>query len=143
MPDAVNDLKDQLSEIHDVLSVTLNTQNEIQATMYEIIAKNCKLESNIKILKQQNQELRLGCYNPFNSSSSDSSDSSVSNYPCDSDSETGEPIILADVPSYTEKSRRKKSRKTKKDMQQSETKPKSIRQPKVTVLGGGGQWSDT
>ena len=136
MPDTVNGLKDQLSEIHDVLSAMLNTQTEMQATICEIIAKNCKLESNIKILKQQNQELRMRCYNRFNSSSSDSSDSSGSNYPCDSDSETGDPIKLADVPSYTQKSRRKKLRKTKKDMQQSETKLKSFRQPKVTVLGG-------
>ena len=136
MPDTVNGLKDQLSEIHDVLSAMLNTQTEMQATMCEIIAKSCKLESNIKILKQQNQELRMRCYNRFNSSSSDSSDSSGSNYPCDSDSETGDPIKLADVPSYTQKSGRKKLRKTKKDMQQSETKLKSFRQPKVTVLGG-------
>ena len=108
MPDTVSGLKDQLSEIRDVL---LNIQIEMQATMCEIIAKNCKFESNIKILKQQNQELRMRCYNRLNSSSSDSSDSSGSNY-----SEIGDPIKLADVPSYTkeEKSRRKKLRKTKK-----------------------------
>ena len=142
IPETVNDLKQQLVEVHSLLSELIAKQNEFYSTVCESSAENNKLKLEIKRLKEENYQLRLKQYNRL-SETVDSSDEETHQTSSDSDSFSDDEVYIS---STKEEYSCKPMRKLEKPKQNSNKKEKTFKQssvktsekpkkPKVTVFG--------
>ena len=144
LADNVDSLKQQLVEVHEILSVMVEKQNEFYNQMCELSSINAQLKHQVTQLKVQNHQLRLRHYNRLSSSSCSSSSDSDS-----SSSEEDEPRTVFDNNNITSNKRMLKSRpvglhpknvNNNNKSQVKKTTPKNKQnentKPKVTLLGG-------
>ena len=78
LPDTVDTLSKQLNEVHTVLSELLNKHDAVYDKLFNINNENEKLKNYIKMLNQENYELRIKQYNNLSSESSSCSDTELS-----------------------------------------------------------------
>ena len=117
LPESVSDIKNQLSEIHEILSVMVKSQNQMENTLCDLISKNGKLESTVKQLKEENHMLRMRCYNRLSALDSDSSedDSSCPEYSSNTDCELQIKSPITTVKPKVKRRKRKASRTINKE----------------------------
>ena len=138
LPDMVENLNQQLLEVHNILSEITQKQNDFYNNIYETLSMNAKLQTEIKALKKENYELRLKQYNQLAEGYS-SSDSDT-----ESDDETDSDVIYQSFsPVKKPASNQYKSSQTNTN----DSRPKIQNRPrqqgrkntvknKVTLLGG-------
>ena len=103
LPETVDTLRQQIIEVHDILSNMVQKYTELFQNITELSLTNSQLKNEVKTLKKQNHQLRVHQYNRMTASdSSSSSDSSscsknegnaVSRTPHCSPIKTGKPIV--------------------------------------------------
>ena len=133
LPETVEDLKQQIIEVHSLLSDMIQKQGELYTNLGDILTKNHKLQMEVKELKKQNHDLRINQYNRLEASSSSSESDLSSNE--DEESE-GRAVSKA------QKARRYGT--VRNHINSSSNKPnkrvihpnKPKEKPKITVLGG-------
>ena len=78
LPDTDEELKQQLVEVHELLSDMIEKQSDFYKCMYDITTTNNKLKQEVKQLKKENYQLRLRKYKNLSNNSFDSSSDSSS-----------------------------------------------------------------
>ena len=138
----VAELKDQLQELHQSVSIMQNAQHDHFTKMCELATENAKLQFENKKLKSQLYEYRLNTYNQLTSDSS--SDDSFS----DSDNEDQQQAqIVTRRPKQKDTKRKYGTQNTPPRNKKSTTIPakpipkhtppisKKQRKPKLTIIG--------
>ena len=125
--DNIESLKQQIVEVHDILSTMVLKQTELFNNVTELAFANNQLKLEVKKFKKENHQLRIRQYNRMTVSDSSDSDSSSSS----------EDELTSDfTPSRARKAKSTDANKTKEGTEpaSSSSQVKSLK-PKITVLG--------
>ena len=71
-------LKNQITELHDILSVMVQKQKDFYSNICDLSFANNQLKQEVKLLKKQNHQLRIKQYNRLSSDTSSSGSESSS-----------------------------------------------------------------
>ena len=134
LPDTVEELKQQLVEVHELLSDMIEKQSDFYKCMYDITTTNNKLKQEVKQLKKENYQLRLRKYKKLSNNSSDSSSDSSSGDESEMDT-TVHQISPNKSQIYDTTKVSLPSEKVKRGTL-GEANNKQTPKPKVTLLGG-------